>query len=40
MSDENNPYVICLNETKLGGDIWDKELVIDGFRDIIQKDRT
>ena len=31
---------ICLNETKLDGDIGDEELVIDGFHDIIGNDRT
>ena len=40
MVDENNPHVISLNETKLDGDIGDEELVIDGFHDIIRKDRT
>ena len=40
MVDENNPHVICLNETKLDGDIGDEELIIDEFQDIIRKDLT
>ena len=40
MVDENNPHVICLNETKLDGDIGDEELVIDGLHDSIRKDLT
>ena len=37
MADENN---ICLNETKLDGNIGDEELVIDGFHNIIRKNQT
>ena len=40
MADENNLHVICMNETKLDGDIGDEELVIDRFHDIIRKDWT
>ena len=40
MTDENNLHVICLNETKLDGNIGDEELIIDGFQDIIRKDLT
>ena len=40
MANENNPHVICLNETKLDGDVGDEELAIHGFHDIIRKDRA
>ena len=40
MADKNNPHVTCLNETELDGDVGNEELVIDGFHDIIRKDRT
>ena len=40
MAVDKQPHIICLNETKLDGDIEDDELSIEGFQNIIRKDRT
>ena len=40
MAVDKQPHIICLNETKLDGDIEDEELSIEGFQNIIHKDRT
>ena len=40
MAVDKQPHIICLNETKLDGDIEDEELSIEGFQNIIRKDRT
>ena len=40
MAADKQPHIICLNETKLGGDIEDEELSIEGFQNIIRKDHT
>ena len=37
---EHNPHIICLNETKINDEISDEFLRIDGFQNIIPKDRT
>ena len=38
---EHNPHIIiCLNETKIDDEISDECLRIDGFQNIIRKDRT
>ena len=37
---EHNPHIICLNETKINDEISDEFLRIDGFENIIRKDRT
>ena len=39
-SDEHSPHGICLNKTKLNQDICDELLQIDGFQNIIRKDRS
>ena len=40
MAADKQPHIICLNETELDGDIEDEELSIEGFQNIIRKDRT
>ena len=37
---QHNPHIICLNETKINDEISDELLRIDGFQNIILKDRT
>ena len=40
MAVDKQPHIICLNETKLDGDIRDEVLSIEGFQKIIRKDHT
>ena len=40
MVEEFSPHNICLNETKLNSDIGNDELRIDGYHEIIRKDRS
>ena len=37
---EYSPHIICLNETKITEEFSDELLKIDGFQNIIRKDRT
>ena len=37
---EHSPHIICLNETKITEEFSDELLKIDGFQNIIRKDRT
>ena len=37
---EHNVHIICLNETKINDEIRDEFLRIDGFQNIIRKNRT
>ena len=39
-ANEHSPHIICLNETKLHQDTQDKLLAINGFQNIVRKDRN
>ena len=39
-SAEDNPHIVCLNETKINDEISDELLRIDSFQNIIWKDHT
>ena len=39
-ANEHSPYIICLNETKLNQDTQDELLAINGFQNIVCKDRN
>ena len=40
MVEEFSPHIICLNETKLNSDIGNDGLRIEGYHEIIGKDRS
>ena len=40
MVEEFSPHIICLNETKLNSNIGNDELRIEGYHEIIRKDRS
>ena len=39
-ANEHSPHIICLNETKLNQDTQDELLAINGFQNIVRKDRN
>ena len=39
-ANEHAPHIICLNETKLNQDTGDELLAINGFQNIVRKDRN